>query len=113
MFGTLNGLQVYACSEPTDMRKGYNGLFTLARDSLGRDPLSGDLFLFVSRNRKRAKVLFYDGTGLCILMKRLEQGRFVAPWERETLEMSQSELQLFLEGSTHVRLRLSPEQFMP
>ena len=49
-----------------DMRKRYNGLEGLVREAMGHDLLLGDLFLFVSRNRKRAKVLLFDGTGLCI-----------------------------------------------
>ena len=96
------------------MRKGYDGLFALARDAIGQDPLSGHLFLFVSRNRKRAKVLFWDGTGLCIYMKRLEQGRFVAVWERESMTLTVSELALFLEGSTALKsTSLSPSCFLP
>ena len=93
------------------MRKGYNGLFTLARDVLDQDPLSGHLFLFVARNRKRAKVLFWDGTGLCIFMKRLEEGRFVAPWDLDRAVLTESELRLFLEGSDAVRFSLSPDEF--
>ncbi|MCP4902165.1 MAG: IS66 family insertion sequence element accessory protein TnpB [bacterium] len=46
---------------PTDMRKGFDGLYGMVREALGRDPLSGDLYLFVSRNRIRAKVLLWDG----------------------------------------------------
>lgn len=95
------------------MRKGYNGLFALARDVISQNPLSGHLFVFVAKNRKRAKVLFWDGTGLCVFMKRLEQGRFVALWERSTTKatMTQSELMLFLEGSTAVRESLSPTPY--
>jgi transposase len=98
------------------MRKGYNGLFALARDKICQDPLSGHLFLFVARNRKRTKVLFWDGTGLCLFSKRLESGRFIAPWERPgqaALTMTRNELQLFLEGSTKVRQRLSCDVFLP
>ena len=96
------------------MRKGYDGLFALTRDAIGQDPLSGQLFLFVSRNRKRAKVLFWDGTGLCIYMKRLEQGRCVAVWERESMTLTVSELALFLEGSTALKsTSLSPSCFLP
>ncbi len=67
-----------------DLRKGYDGLSALVRESLGRDPTSGDLYLFVSRNRIRAKVLLWDCTGLCVFMKRLEQGCFATLWERVT-----------------------------
>ena len=105
--------RVYAYAAPVDMRKGYDGLSAVVHESLGRDPLSGDLYLFVSRNRIRAKVLLWDGTGLCVYAKRLERGRFACLWrsgEGEVLQLSASELQLFLEGCELVgRMRLSPE----
>jgi transposase len=70
---------VFAYPEAVDLRKGYDGLFGLVKQGLGRDPLSGDLFLFVNQRRKGCKVLLWDGTGLCIFQKRLEQGRFASP----------------------------------
>jgi len=106
--------QVFAHAGPVDMRKGFDGLFALVQEGLGRDPLSGDMFLFVSRNRIRAKVLLWDGTGLCVYAKRLEKGRFACLWEREedgVVELSASELQLFLEGCEIVgRMSLSPKK---
>lgn len=84
---------------------------------LQRDPLSGDLFLFVSRNRKRAKVLLWDGTGLCVYAKRLEQGSFTALWDLgadEAARLTMSELQLFLEGTNLLgRWPLSPSAYAP
>ena len=81
------------------------------------DPLSGDLFLFTNRRRTRAKVLLWDGTGLCVYQKRLERGRFAPLWRRsdeETFEMTLSELALFLEGSTLAgAVRLSPAPTPP
>jgi len=53
------------------MRKSYNGLESIVRLGLGHDIMDGDLFLFVNRRRNRAKVLFFDGTGLCIFMNCL------------------------------------------
>ncbi len=104
--------RVYAYAAPVDMRKGYDGLSAVVREELGCDPLSGDLYLFVSRNRIRAKVLLWDGTGLCVYAKRLERGRFACLWrsgEGELLQLSASELQLFLEGCELVgRMQLSP-----
>lgn len=104
--------RVYAYGEPVDMRKGFDGLYALICDGLGRDPLSGDLFLFVSRNRIRAKVLLWDGTGLCVYAKRLERGRFARLWDVAVdgeVKLSGSELELFLEGSEWIgRLPLSP-----
>lgn len=112
MIGSALSRRVYAYAAPVDMRKGYDGLSAVVRESLGRDPLSGDLYLFVSRNRIRAKVLLWDGTGLCVYAKRLERGRFACLWRRregELLVLSQSELQLFLEGCELIgRRRLSP-----
>lgn len=97
------------------MRRSFDGLFALVQGTLGRDPLSGDLFLFVSRNRKRAKVLYWDGTGLCVFAKRLEVGQFVAPWlagKGQRMQLTTSELALFLEGSDLVgKVSLSPPPF--
>ena len=57
-------VSAWAYAAPTDLRKGFDGLSALVLKELSRDPLSGDLYLFVSRNRIRAKVLHWDGTGL-------------------------------------------------
>lgn len=78
--------------------------------SMGHEVAAGDVFVFVGRGRRRAKVLWFDGTGLCLLAKRLEKGRFAALWEKR--ELTSSELVLFLEGSEAVgRIALSPPQF--
>lgn len=114
MIGSGGARRVFAHAGPVDMRKGFDGLFALVQEGLGRNPLSGDMFLFVSRNRIRAKVLLWDGTGLCVYAKRLEKGRFACLWEREeggVVELSASELQLFLEGCEIVgRMPLSPKK---
>jgi transposase len=79
--------------------------------------LSGDVFVFIGRTRKRAKALYFDGTGLCLLSKRLETGHFAAPWKRPgegPLPLTMSELALLLEGSElALRVRLSPEPYRP
>lgn len=114
MIGSTRSVRVYAYTEPADMRKGFDGLFGLVRQALGRDPLSGDLFLFVNRVRTRAKVLFWDGTGLCLYAKRLEKGRFAALWageQSDQIELTHSELSLYLEGSKLVgKVAVSPEK---
>jgi transposase len=103
---------VYAYAEPVDMRKGFDGLSALVTEGLHRDPLNGDVYIFVSRDRVRAKVLQWDGTGLCIYAKRLERGRFARLWGDDgdaPITLTVSELDLFLEGSTIVgRIALSP-----
>ena len=116
ILGTSRAVRVYAYPEAVDLRKGYDGLFGLVKQGLGRDPLSGDLFLFVNQRRKGCKVLLWDGTGLCIFQKRLERGRFASPWRdnAEVVRMTASELALFIEGCEWVgRRALSPEAVFP
>ena len=114
MIGSTRSVRVFAYTLPTDMRKGFDGLFGMVKSHLDQDPLSGDLFLFVARNRKRAKVLLWDGTGLCLYAKRIEKGKFAKLWAGEDvtdIELTMSELQLFLEGSRLVgKVPVSPEK---
>jgi len=111
ILGTSRAVRVYAYPEPVDLRKGYDGLYGLVKTGLGRDPLSGDLFLFVNKRRKACKVLVWDGTGLCIFQKRLERGRFASLWRGDgaTVHLTSTELALFIEGCDLVgRRALSP-----
>ena len=112
--GSTRSLRVFAYTVPCDMRKGFDGLYGMVTTELERDPMSGDLFLFVSRDRKRAKVLQWDGTGLCLYAKRLEKGRFAKLWageESTSLELTTSEVALFLEGSRLVgKVPISPQK---
>lgn len=114
MIGSTRSVRVFAYTQPTDMRKGFDGLYGMVTTQLEEDPLSGDLFLFVARNRKRAKVLMWDGTGLCLYAKRLEQGTFAKLWSGQdsaTLELTSAELSLFLEGSKLVgKVPVSPQK---
>ena len=70
MIGSTRQVSVYAYGAPVDMRKGFDGLSALVMNDLGRDPLAGDFYVFANRTRRRAKVLLWDGTGLCIYAKR-------------------------------------------
>jgi transposase len=99
------------------MRKAYDTLGALVEGAMKKSLLTGDIFVFIGRTRKRAKALYFDGTGLCLLCKRLETGHFAAPWKRPgegAMELTMSELSLLLEGSEHaLRVRLSPEPYLP
>lgn len=113
MIGSTRVVKVWAYARPADLRKGYNGLFGLVQGELGRDPLSGEMFLFVNRRRTSSKVLFWDGTGLCLFCKRLETGQFAELWRRgesrAPIALTSAELTLFLEGCELVgRRALSP-----
>jgi transposase len=70
MIGSTRSLRVWAYPVPTDLRKGFDGLAGLVQGKLRKDLLSGDCFLFTNRTRTRAKVLMWDGTGLCIYMNQ-------------------------------------------
>ena len=104
-------VRVFAYPAPVDLRKGYDGLYGLVEGGLKQDPMSGDLFLFVNEPRKLCKVLVWDGSGLCIFQKRLAKGSFAKLWrdDDQVLRLTQSELALFIEGSTLLdRRSLSP-----
>ena len=79
MLSFTGGLKVFVALEACDMRKGCNGLHALVAERLGEDPRSGALFVFSNRRRSRLKVLYWDGSGLWLLSKRLEQGTFAWP----------------------------------
>ena len=112
MIGSTRSVRVFAYRKPVDMRRGFDGLYALVLEELGRDPLNGDIFVFVSKDRRRAKALMWDGTGLCLFSKRLEVGRFVRltdPAPGTELQMTVTELQLLLEGSHAIgKTALSP-----
>jgi transposase len=93
--------RIYLATGPTDMRKGFDTLAALVKDFLGHDPLSGHLFLFISRSRDRLKMLYWDADGFAIWYKRLEAGTFRVPAvgpERRSVELRASELAMLLEG---------------
>ncbi len=100
MFGLGPATRIYLGVKPVDMRKGFEGLYGLVRDTLGHDPLSGHLFLFTNRSRSRVKALFWDGSGLWICAKRLEKGRFRWPasTEETSIRMRPEELAALLNG---------------
>ena len=94
MLSFTGGLKVFVALEPCDMRKSFEGLHALASEKLGEDPRQGALFVFTNRSRTRLKILYWDGTGLWVLVKRLEKGTF--SWPKTN-------------GAGAVKLRLAPE----
>ena len=95
--------RIFLALAPTDMRKGFEGLSSLARNQFKEDPLSGHLFVFTNRSRNRLKVLYWDGSGLWVCAKRLEKGRFHWPKpetipETGALRILGEELTLLLSG---------------
>lgn len=108
MFGLTTATRIFLAPHPIDMRKGFDGLHGLVRDSLGEDPLSGHLFLFTNRQQTRLKVLVFDGSGLWVCAKRLEKGRFAWPKPKPgaaRLLMRPEELTLLVNGIDLTRVR--------
>ena len=99
MFFPEGQVRVHLYGEPADMRKSYNGLCALTTQAMKLDPLSGQLFAFVSRRGTHMKVLYFDRSGFCVWGKRLEAGRFISDWRAvRTREMDWTELKLLIEG---------------
>jgi transposase len=102
---------VYLCTAPTDMRKGFDTLAALVRERLGRDPLSGDLFLFLSRGKDRLKALAWESDGFSLWYKRLEEGTYrLPPYPPgdKGVTLKASELAMLLDGIDLKSVRRSP-----
>ncbi len=111
MFGLSTATRVFVAVDPIDMRKGFDGLFGLVRDSLGEDPLSGHLFLFTNRQQTRLKLLVFDGSGLWVCAKRLEKGRFAWPVThpgQSRITLRPGELALLLNGIDLIQVKARP-----
>ena len=101
MLSITTGTRIFFAAGATDMRKGFNGLQGIVTSVLEQDPLSGHLFLFVNRRRDKLKILYWDGDGLAIWYKRLEQGSFQLPkvaTHHSSAEIRSDELTMLLRG---------------
>jgi len=101
MFGFGPASRIYVATGAADMRRSFNGLYGLVRDTLGCDPTSGHVFLFTNARRNRLRLLVYDGSGLWVAAKKLDGGRFHWPQSDTTatkIVLSQEELALLLGG---------------
>lgn len=104
MIGLPPSVSIYLCDAPVDMRCGFDGLASIVRNTLGLDPLSGGLFLFLGRRRDRIKILFWDRDGYALYSKRLEKGRFPLPCVQKPVTgppvctLAAYEMTLLLEG---------------
>lgn len=94
--------KIFVSKGPTDMRASYDSLFLKAKDLLGQDPFSGHLFVFMNAKRTACKCLFYDGTGLVLICKRLEKGTLfskINPFRPGDIVLTPAEFSLFFEGA--------------
>ena len=85
--------------KPVDFRKGMDGLAAVVHETLGANPFGGVIYVFRSKRADRVKLLFWDGTGLVLATKRLEQGSFRWPSLREgVMRLTPGRLVALLEG---------------
>lgn len=99
-------VRVLVATRPVDFRKGMEGLAGLVRESLGCDPWSGVIYVFRSRRADRLKLLLWDGSGVVLLAKRLEQGSFRWPTIGDgVMRLTASQLSALLEGLDWTRVR--------
>ena len=99
MISLSNETRIWLVAGATDMRRGFDGLAALVQTQLAEDPFSGQLFVFRGRRGDRVKVLWYDGTGLCLFCKRLEDHHFTWPQVATgSVALTQAQLSMLLEG---------------
>jgi transposase len=91
--------RIWVCVESQDGRKSFDGLAAVVNARLGRDPLSGDLFVFRNRKGDRLKILAWQGDGFALYVRRLEQGTFAFPTaEAVEVSITGTELAMILGG---------------
>lgn len=101
MFSLSDNLQYYLCTGATDMRKGFDTLCGAVRSQMGRDPLSGEVFIFINGQRNTIKLLHWERGGLVIYHKRFESGCFERPvfdHAQNTFQMKWSDLVMMTQG---------------
>ena len=97
-----SGVEVFVGLDPIDLRWGFDRLVGLVTEQLGRSARSGALFAFRGKRGHAMKVLFFDGSGLCVFYKRLDRGSFrwpeaLAP-DQASLEIDERALEALLDG---------------
>ncbi|WEX12293.1 MULTISPECIES: IS66 family insertion sequence element accessory protein TnpB [Hyphomicrobiales] len=100
-----SGTKVFLASHPVDFRKGPDGLMALVRDA-GADPFNGALYVFRAKRADRIKIVWWDGSGLCLFAKRLEKAQFC--WPRighSRVQLNQAQLLALVDGLDWKRVR--------
>ena len=99
MIGPTGQVRVLVATTPVDFRKGMDGLAALVKEQLKGDPFSGAIYVFRAKRADRVKLIWWDGSGLCLLAKRLEDGKFRWPRiEDGVIRLTAAQLQALVEG---------------
>ena len=99
MIGPTGAVKVMVATQPVDFRKGAEGLAALVRETMGADPFGGTVYVFRAKRADRIKLIFWDGTGMCLYAKRLEDGGFRWPNMQDgVMRLTAAQLSALLEG---------------
>jgi transposase len=114
MIGLGGKMRVMVSSRPVDFRKGAEGLAALVREEMKSDPFSGVVYVFRAKRADRVKLVYWDGTGVCLLAKRLEDGQFRWPNIQDgVIRLSAAQLSALLEGLDWRRVHAARETPAP
>ena len=99
MIGPSGQVRVLVATRPVDFRKGADGLAALVRETMGADPFSGAVYVFRAKRADRVKLIFWDGTGVVLISKRLEEGEFRWPKVQDgAIRLTAAEFSALFEG---------------
>ncbi|TIP37824.1 MAG: IS66 family insertion sequence element accessory protein TnpB [Mesorhizobium sp.] len=114
MIGPTGAVKVMVATKPVDFRKGAEGLAALVREAMGADPFSGAVYVFRAKRADRIKLVYFDGTGVCLFAKRLEDGKFCWPGVTDgVVRLTAAQLQALLEGLDWRRVHETRETRVP
>jgi transposase len=99
MIGPTGAVRVMVATKPVDFRKGAEGLAALVREEMKADPFSGAVYVFRAKRADRVKLIFWDGTGVCLFSKRFEDGEFRWPKiEDGVIRLTAAQFSALIEG---------------
>jgi transposase len=114
VIGPSGSVRVMVATKPVDFRKGAEGLAALVREAMGADPFSGTVYVFRARRADRIKLIFWDGSGVCLYAKRLEDGKFHWPNIADgVIRLSAAQLAALVEGLDWRRVHEPREVAVP
>lgn len=114
MIGPTGAVRVMVAAKPVDFRKGAEGLAALVREEMKSDPFSGAVYVFRAKRADRVKLVFWDGTGVCLFAKRLEDGAFRWPNIQDgVIHLTAAQLSALLEGLDWRRVHAARETTAP
>lgn len=114
MIGPTGAVRVMVATKAVDFRKGAEGLSALVREAMSSDPFNGTVYVFRAKRADRIKLIFWDGTGMCLYAKRLEDGKFQWPSLGDSImRLTAAQLSALLEGLDWRRVHEAREGRIP